>query len=292
MAKVLTLQQLETAFLDWIKHNRAKRTYAVYKELIAHLGPVIKGSKPAISIRPHDLTKAIARHPDWQDNQKHNFIGTIKRMFSWGIEEGLISENPIEHARKPGREAREDFLTPEEFERIIRYVNESAFRDLLIFAWETGIRPEEAWRMEVQDFWAAQGRIVIPSKRAKGKRTPRVIYLTPTALEIVQRHVYGRFAGPILLNSHGTAWNRNNTNNSFKRLAQKVGKKYHLGAFRKGFATQALINGVDVITVSHLMGHADTSMLAKVYAKVYANAKHMEDAALRAKGQNPEKDFT
>ena len=58
----------------------------------------------------------------------------------------------------------------------------------------------------------------------------------------------------------------------------------HLGAFRKGYATEALKNGVDTVTVAHLLGHADASMISRVYAKVQQDPRFMAEAARRAKG--------
>lgn len=67
-------------------------------------------------------------------------------------------------------------------------------------------------------------------------------------------------------------------------LAREHGTKYHLGAFRKGYATEALKNGVDTVTVAHLLGHSDASMVSRVYAKVQLDPRFMAEAARRAKG--------
>jgi integrase len=67
-------------------------------------------------------------------------------------------------------------------------------------------------------------------------------------------------------------------------LAREYGTKYHLGAFRKGYATEALKNGVDTVTVAHLLGHSDAGMVSRVYAKVQQDPKFMAEAARRAKG--------
>jgi integrase len=69
-----------------------------------------------------------------------------------------------------------------------------------------------------------------------------------------------------------------------EKLAREHGTKYHLGAFRKGYATEALKNGVDTVTVAHLLGHTDPSMVSRVYAKVQQDPRFMAEAARRAKG--------
>jgi integrase len=69
-----------------------------------------------------------------------------------------------------------------------------------------------------------------------------------------------------------------------EKLAREHGTKYHLGAFRKGYATEALKSGVDTVTVAHLLGHADASMVSRVYARVQQDPRFMAEAARRAKG--------
>ena len=67
------------------------------------------------------------------------------------------------------------------------------------------------------------------------------------------------------------------------KLARQYGAKYHIGAFRKGYATEALKAGVDTVTVGHLLGHRDPSMISKVYGQVQQDPAHMARSARKAK---------
>ena len=129
-----------------------------------------------------------------------------------------------------------------------------------------------------------QGRIVLPPSEAKGKKHFRVIYLTERARAILTRLMEARPEGVLLLNVRGTPWTKDAINCAFTRLSKKLGKKYHLGVLRKGFATEALKNGLDTVTVAHLLGHTDTSMISRVYAKVQQDPAFMAEAMRRAKG--------
>lgn len=84
--------------------------------------------------------------------------------------------------------------------------------------------------------------------------------------------------GSLLRNSEGGPWTKDAVNCAFCRLEKKVEKKYHLGAFRKGFATKALKAGVDTVTLAHLMGHRDPSMVSRVYGQVQQDPEHMAAA--------------
>jgi integrase len=66
------------------------------------------------------------------------------------------------------------------------------------------------------------------------------------------------------------------------KAAAKVGTKYALTAIRHSFATRLLEAGVDHLTVAALMGHADGTMLAKVYSHVGQKTDFLRDELLRA----------
>lgn len=70
---------------------------------------------------------------------------------------------------------------------------------------------------------------------------------------------------------------------TFKRAAQ-LAPRYSLYAIRHSWATNALQNGVDALTVAILMGHEDPSTLAKVYQHLSLNPQHLLEQARRAAG--------
>jgi site-specific recombinase XerD len=59
--------------------------------------------------------------------------------------------------------------------------------------------------------------------------------------------------------------------------SSKAGTKYALTAIRHSFATRMLEAGMDHLTVSALLGHADGAMLAKVYSHVGDNTNYLRD---------------
>ncbi len=68
------------------------------------------------------------------------------------------------------------------------------------------------------------------------------------------------------------------------RIAKLLAPRYSLYALRHSWATNALQNGVDALTVAILMGHSDPSTLSKVYQHVALNPQHMLEQARKAAG--------
>jgi integrase len=275
--------ELLDAFLEWVRKNRAPRTYAWYKENIQRFVDSIPARLTIVELKPYHVTCAMDAYPHWANNTRHDFISAVKRAFNWALDEEIIDRSPLVRMKKPTREAREMALSPSEYAQVIEVVKEPCFRDLLEVAWETGARPQELRKIEARFLELEKSRIVFPPKQAKGKKYFRTIYLTERARTIIARLASANTEGPLLLNSDGKPWTKDSTNSAFCRLEKKVGKKYHMGAFRKGYATEALKAGVDTVTVAHLMGHRDPSMISKVYGQVQQDPKHMANSARRAK---------
>jgi integrase len=68
------------------------------------------------------------------------------------------------------------------------------------------------------------------------------------------------------------------------KLARKHGRKFTLYHLRHSFCTRALKRGVDPLTVANLLGHADPSMLAKVYSHLTQDPEYMRRSINRATG--------
>lgn len=271
------------AYLDWCRKHKAERTYEWYRENIQRFTKALPDGLKVSDLRPYHLTRALDSYAHWANNTKHDFISAVKRGFGWAEAEGLIEKNPLAHVKKPAREAREMAVSPAEYTKILGTIVSPHFRDLIELSWETGARVQELRKIEARFLDAGSNRIVFPPKEAKGKKYHRTIYLTPRALEILSRLAEDHPEGPVLLNADGNPWTKDAINCVFHRMQKKLGKKYHLGAFRKGYATEALKAGVDVVTLAHLMGHRDPSMISRVYGQVQNDPEHMAAAARRTK---------
>lgn len=92
-------------------------------------------------------------------------------------------------------------------------------------------------------------------------------------------------AGKLLRNTAGDPWKQYAVNCLFKRLARKVGRPVCPYLIRHGFCQRALEAGVDHLTVAALMGHADGSMVTKVYSHMNRAEGHLREALGKADGR-------
>ncbi|MEZ5942470.1 MAG: tyrosine-type recombinase/integrase [Planctomycetaceae bacterium] len=270
-----TVAEVLDAFLEWCLHHREKRTYEWYLQRCEWFVKEASATMAVDEFRPYHVQQWIDAHPHWSNGHRRGCITAIQRPFRWAEKMGLIDRNPIAHIEKPQQGRRDQIITPKEYKAILKLVQDVPFRDLLTLAWETGARPQELIRVEARHFDPKHSRWVFPLDEAKGKKRVRIVYLTEKAKEITQRHVAQNPEGPVLRNRNGRPWKAMAINCRFNRIAAKLGTKYCLYLFRHSFATRMLEKGLDAITVSTLMGHADTTMLGKVYQHLSHNPQHL-----------------
>jgi integrase len=272
-------------FLDWSEKHRSPDTYRWYKDRLESFCKTIDPSLSTDDLRPHHVQKWVDNYPvPLKSGSRRNLIASVKRAMKWAEEQGYIEHSRIALMKKPACGRKEQVVTPEQFQSLIARYKDEQFRDLLTVTWETGCRPQESLRVEARHVDVAGSRWVFPASESKGKKIPRVVYLTPKALEITQRLMTQHPTGPIFRNTDGKPWNPYATNCRFQHVRRKTGIKFSLYALRHSFATHALMKGVDCITVAMLLGHADPSMLAKTYQHITQSPSYMQQQLQRAVG--------
>ncbi|HOW74025.1 MAG TPA: site-specific integrase [Phycisphaerae bacterium] len=270
------------AFLDFVQQHRSPETYRWYKDRLELFCNAIPASLTVDQLRPFHLQKWIDSHPDRSNGTKRNYCRSIQRAMRWAEEQGYIERSPLAHFKKPRGGSREQVVSVAEYQKLVDNTADESFRDLLTVTWETGCRPQESLRVEARHVDLAGNRWVFPASEAKGGRVPRVIYLTPAAFEITKRLMKRYPQGPLFRNTDGRPWTPDAANCRFGRLKKKLGVKCCLYSLRHSFATRALMRGLDSVTVAVLMGHSDTSMLARHYAHLTQAPSFLLEQARRA----------
>jgi site-specific recombinase XerD len=148
-----------------------------------------------------------------------------------------------------------------------------AFRKLLIATLYTGSRPApgEIAQARVRDFHPALGVIHI----SHSKTGPRNVPLSAEAVTWFQSIAAGRHPDDLLLpKDDGTAWGYNHQLRPMREVAMRamLPKGASMYTLRHTFATEHIMRGADLISLSELMG-TSVRMLEQHYAHVIAARK-------------------
>jgi integrase/recombinase XerC len=276
-----TVSAIFRKYLDWCEKHRSARTTEWYGghlgSFLAHLGD--QANHSLSSLKPYHVVEWVDSHETWGDTYKRGGIVAVQRACNWAEQMGYIDSTPLKRIAKPPARRRDNPMTPEDFQAMLGKLDQAdPFRDLFLFIWHTGCRPQEGRHVEVRHVDVERAVIVFPKEEAKGKRYPRVIHLHGPSLEIVERLMKRRKQGKLFRNIRGEAWSKYAVCNRVYRLSRSVGIKKAMYDARHGFADRKLLQGHDFLTVAQLMGHRDGSMVAKVYSHLDRHAAHLKKA--------------
>lgn len=223
----LLVAEVFEKFLDWCEKNRSPRTYEWSRNHIQSFLDSLPDTRLAVdALRPFHVAEWVDAKPTWGPNHRRGAITAVQRAFSWAEKVGHIRKSPVRHVEKPHPKRREQVLTPAEFDALLGHVHDDAFRDVLVFCWETGCRVQEVRVLEARHYKADRGRFELPPSEAKGKRRWRLIYLTPRAAEVVAPLARRHPDGPIFRNADGNPWDAQAFNNRFWRLQLRTGREH------------------------------------------------------------------
>jgi integrase len=276
----ITVGNLTAKYLLWCEKHRAPRSLEWYrgylKDFLLHPGIA---ELDATAIKPFHVTEWVDGKTTWGANYTRGAIVAVQRVWNWAIEQGHLDSTPLARMKKPPAKRREIYMKTEDYQAILALIPETdPFREFFIFAWLTGARPQEVRHIEPRHVELDRERIMFPAEESKGKRAKRIIYLHGEALEIVKRLMAIHTEGKLFRNKRGTGWSKYAVCNRMICLSRQTGKRMFMYASRHGFGTRKLIQGHDHLTVAALMGHADGSMLAKIYSHISEDEVHLKKA--------------
>lgn len=186
----------------------------------------------------------------------------IKKIMRMAVEEGYIKVSPFKLKMKADEVVVEP-LTKEELRTLrskeIGVERLERVRDMFVFACYTGLAFTDMHQLQPDDIITTpDGKEWIIKTRQKTKIVS-TIPLLPIAKEILQKY-NGKL--PTMCNQR--------YNGFLKELGAICGikKELHSHLARHTFATLLLNSGLDMVSVSKILGHANSKITERIYAKM------------------------
>jgi integrase len=290
---IITLGQLADRYGEWMEHqvttNEMKpRTVDYYRDQLQKFLDVVGGHRAASSIKPLELEMLKT---GWHS------IQAVQRLFNWGVQVGLLKENPVRSVALPEAGQRERILSPQETAHLLRAADHH-FRPFLLAMRHTIARPQEVRALQWKHLTYEPAPMFIlrefkARKRRKDRKTAvRTIPLDDRMLRLLNRLARKRKPAPedfVFLNSDGEPWTANAVRCRMMRLRAKVGlapddngEQVVAYTMRHTAATRACARGVRDKVLAELMGHTNTATTARYQ---HLQADHLAEAIRRVHGR-------
>jgi integrase len=280
-------------FLEWSKGQHRPKTHEAHKMHCATLKGFFDG-KWLDQITPE--TVEAFRLKRLHEERKNSIDGSTVSPTT--VNRALESLRLIFNHLKLGSPTRKEmFFDEAEKTRVVGVEEELAYlreasqplRDIATIILQTGMRPDEVFRMEVRslDF----GRRTIFNPSGKTKAAKRVIPMTREVFEILERRskeacdrwVFSSPAGPgrTAKPDHPIRSVRKAHDAAIRRAG--IQEHFRLYDLRHTYATRAAQAGVDVLTLAALLGHTTVQMTSRY---VHPMDQHKREAVHKLEAYN------
>ena len=207
----------------------------------------------------------------------NNYIRNLKAFFNWLDSDCIIKKNPMKKV-KPLRTERKmkEFLTDEEFKRLISTLDKSYYpehRDyaMIMLMIDSGMRLGECSNLRVEDINLSRKQVTISADIAKGRKERSVYFSSKTErvlrhwLQFKDRYVDSEYLFPVKQSESPVRVCGFETN--FKGYVRRAGitKDITPHCLRNNFAKRCLMNGMDIYTLSRILGHSSVTVTEQAY---------------------------
>ena len=267
-------------------------TQATYENRIyGHIIPSI-GKIPISKLTQNDLQQFYAKlkRTGRKVNVELKGTGVSDRMvrschalcrssLEKAVEEGLITRNPSIGCKLPPKKNGEmKVLTQNEIVRLLNQAYDEGYYEMFLLELTTGMRRGEILGLKWRDLNLETGELNIKRQLTtkgisvpKTKSSIRTILLPPDMLELLREMKKTAkydwiFPSPV---KEGEPRNPTAITKRFRIMLERVHCKHvRFHDLRHTFATMALENGMDVKTLSAMIGHVSSETTLNIYSHV------------------------
>ena len=221
--------------------------------------------------------------PEMAERSVRSCYHVIRMALDRAVKGGLIKKNPILGCKLPQPEPKEmKILSKEEIQRFLIQAKAEGMYELFLLELTTGMRRGEILALTWDDLNFESGELHINKQvtpvggqniicEPKTKAAFRTIILPPAMVELLKEYKKGVFS-PLMFPSRIKPEQPIDPGYVRKRLQQILQradcKKVRFHDLRHTFATMSLEHGMDIKTLSSIIGHVSSGTTLNIYTHI------------------------
>jgi len=253
-------------YLQWSKTNKKPSSY---NRELSRMRALYHGfeTKDIQAIITLDIERYKSkRKEEVKPASVNREIALLKHMFTKAIEWGKLTENPAKKVKLlKGEVKRVRFLIPEEIGRLLSNCADH-LKPIVTVALHTGMRKGELLGLQWPQIDFEQGIITLTDTKNDERRDIPMNETVKATLKGIER-----IGANVFCNGDGETFA--NVRRSFETAVRKSGiEDFRFHDLRHTFASNLVMEGIDIMTVKELMGHKDLTMTLR-YSHLAPNHK-------------------
>jgi len=252
--RIILFEKFAKEFLE-LHSKQNKKSWGRDDTSLKHLVSFFKG-KALSDITPELIEKYKAKRREQVSSATVNReLACLKTLYSKAVEWDKIQLNPAIKIKKLKENGfKERILTNEEMKNLIE-VASPHLKPVLTIALNTGMRRTEILSLKWKDVNFSKGYIFIEdSKSGRSRKIPMNIMTLETLKDIKQ-------ASEFVFFNPETKTCIKDVKTAFKTACKKADiKNFRFHDLRHTAATKMIEAGIDLVTVSKILGHSNISM--------------------------------
>ena len=223
------------------------------------------------------------------------FVSNMKTMLDFAVDSRILMHNPHDRVKvKKRRKIKKvDSYTISDQKKIVEYLSShyKPYHALFYLLISTGLREGEAAALKWTDLNMETGELsierttarigghVVVQEHPKTASSVRTIFVPKKVLTYLEtyKHTVKEVSGGgtyIFLNHRGNLYNATVLRSRWIKICAELDIPYKvIHSLRHTFATRALEQGIDIKTISEILGHKNIVITMNIYQDVHSESK-------------------
>jgi integrase len=277
-------EEFVSLFLAWSQQQHRPKTYELHNNNCKSLKRYFRG-KWLDEVTPgmvEDFKMARIREKRWDDDNEvtvsgatvNRALSTLRLMFHYAERQGYQVSNPVRNVTLFKECGRMRIISLEEEVAYVATARQP-LRDIARVILDTGMRPEEVFRIEIGNLDFVQRTIFNPFGKTEAAR--RKLTMTDDVWSVLKKRAIAAkslYAFPSPENPNVPIGSVRKAHDAAVRRA-KVKPRFRLYDLRHTYASRAAMAGVDLATLAALLGHTSIQMTMRY---VHPAEEHKREA--------------